>query len=256
LEDPEISELFTRELKKKKIKAYTGVKVEKVDIRSDGIHAVLSNATEIVADKVLVSVGRALNSDGIGVEALGIIKSPRGEIIINEKMETNIPCIYAIGDVVGGFLFAHVASAEGKIAAKNIMGGNEKIDYGAIPYAVFTSPEIASVGLREQQATEKGIKVRTGYLQFRALGKAHAMGETTGFVKLVADATSDRLLGAHIIGPHASDLIHEATLALKAGLRIKDIAETIHSHPSLSEGLMEAAEDAHSEAIHAIRRQG
>jgi dihydrolipoamide dehydrogenase len=255
LEDIEISELFERELKKKKIKVHTGVKVEKVEIRTDGVHAFLSEGKEIVTEKTLVSIGRALNSDGIGIDAIGIHKGNRGEITVNERMETNVPGVYAIGDVTGGLLFAHVASTEGKIAASNIMGGNEKIDYTAVPYAVFTSPEIASVGLREHQTIEKGIKVRIGYFQFRALGKAHAIGEITGFIKIVSDATSDKLLGAHIIGPHASDLIHEATLAIKAGLKTKDIAETIHSHPTLSEGLMEAAEDAHGKAIHALRRQ-
>lgn len=253
-EDPEISEVLERELKKKKIKLMTGIKVTEVKGQHDGIHVYLEGNKELLSEKLLVSVGRTLNSEGIGLEATGIKKGLKGEIQVNERMETNIEGIYAIGDVTGGLLFAHVASKEGKIAAVNIMGGDEKMDSGVVPYAIFTSPEIASVGLREDKAVEKGINVKTGHFQFRALGKAHVMGEITGFVKIVSDQTSDRILGVHIIGPHASDLIHEAALAVKAGLKTKDIAETIHSHPTLSEGLMEAAEDVHGEAIHVPKK--
>jgi len=253
-EDPEISETLERELKKKKIKLMTGVKVTGVQGRHDGIHVYLEEGKELVAEKLLVSVGRALNSDGIGVEAVGIEKGPKGEIVVNEKMETNIGGMYAIGDVTGGLLYAHVASREGIIAAKNIIGADQKMDYSVVPATIFTSPEIATVGLKENQAAEKGIKVKTGHFQFRAIGKAHVMGEITGFIKVISDETSDRILGVHIIGPHASDLIHEAALAMKAGLKTRDIAETIHSHPTLSEGMMEAAEDVHGEAIHVPKK--
>jgi len=253
-EDIEISELLERELKKKKIKLYTNVKLEKLVVRDDGVHAFLPNEKEIVAGKALISAGRTFNSNGIGVEKIGIQKGSRGEIIVNEKMETNVPGVYAIGDVIGGLLLAHVASKEGITAVKNIMGGDEKIDYSVVPAAIFTSPEIASVGLKEQQATEKGIKVRTGHFQFRTLAKAHVIGEIEGMIKIVSDETSDRILGAHIIGPHASDLIHEAALAIRTGLTIKDITETMHTHPTLSEVLKEAAEDVYGEAIHAPKK--
>ncbi|MCG2709958.1 MAG: dihydrolipoyl dehydrogenase [Thermodesulfovibrionales bacterium] len=249
--DMEISGLLEKELKKKKIKLYTNVKVEKVEVKEDGVHAFLSDGKEIIAEKVLVSIGRALNSDGIGLENTGIQKGKRGEIPVNEKMETNVPDIYAIGDVTGTWLLAHTASTQGIIAAKNIMGRNENIDYSTVPTAIFTSPEIASVGLREHQAEEKGIKIRTGHFQFRGLGKAHAMGEIAGFVKVIADEATDKLIGMHIIGPHASDLIHEGAVAMKAGLKVRDIANTIHAHPTLSEGIMEASEDVHNEAVHA-----
>jgi len=254
LEDPEISEILERELKKKKIKLMTGIKITEVKSQHDGIHVYLEGGKEFVAEKLLVSVGRALNSGAIGLEAVGVQKGTKGEIVVNEKMETNIGSIYAIGDVTGRLLYAHVASTQGKIAAKNVMGGNEKMDYGVVPYAIFTSPEIAAVGLKENQAIEKGIKVKTGHFQFRAIGKAHVMGEITGFVKFVSDETSDRILGVHIIGPHASDLIHEAAVAIKSGLKTKDIADTIHSHPTLSEAMMEAAEDVHGEAIHVPKK--
>lgn len=253
-EDPEISELLERELKKKRIKLFTGVSVNRIEGQKDGIHAYLSNGKEIVTDKVLVSIGRALNSEDIGLEAIGIHKGQRGEIVVNERMETNISGIYAAGDVTGGILLAHVASREGIVAAINACGGDARIDYSVVPAAIFTSPEIASVGLREHQAVEKGINIRTGHFQFRALGKAHAMGEISGFIKIVANAKDDRVLGGHIIGPHASDLIHEVSLAIKAGLKVKDIANTIHAHPTLAEGIMEASEDVHGEAIHVPKR--
>jgi len=249
-EDPEIARLLEKELKKRKIKLLTEVKVERVEGQHDGIHVGLAGGRELVAEKLLVSIGRSLNTEGIGLEAIGIKKGSRGEIEVNEHMETNIEGIYAIGDVTGGILLAHVASKEGIIAAYNACGIEKKIDYSVVPAAIFTSPEIASVGLREDQASEKGMDYITGHFQFRALGKAHAMGEISGFVKVIADKDTDRLLGVHIIGPHASDLIHEAAVAIKAGLKVRDIADTIHAHPTLSEGLMEAAEDVHGEAIH------
>jgi len=253
-EDYEISELLEKELKKKKIKLITNIKVEKVDVRDDGVHALLSDGKELTAEKVLVSIGRAFNSDNIGLEAVGINKGKRGEITVNNRMETNIPGVYAIGDVTGGILLAHIASKQGLVAAKNAMGIDSEIDYRVVPAAIFTSPEIASVGIRQHQAEEKGLKFRTGHFQFRALGKAHAMGEITGFIKIISEESSDRIIGAHIIGPHASDLIHEAAIAIKKGLTVRDIAETIHAHPTLSEGIMESAEDVHGEAIHVPKK--
>jgi dihydrolipoamide dehydrogenase len=253
-EDSEISALLEKELKKKKIKLMTEIRVEKTEIKDDGVHAFLSDGKELVAEKMLVSVGRALNSGNIGLETVNINTGSRGEITVNNKMETNIPGIYAVGDVTGKIMLAHMASKEGVVAAKNIMGIDAVVDYNTVPAAIFTSPEIASVGIREHQAVEKGLKYKTGHFQFRALGKAHAMGEISGFIKLIAEGPSEKLIGAHIIGPHASDLIHEAALAMKAGLTIRDIAETIHAHPTLSEGVMECAEDVQGEAIHVPKK--
>jgi len=252
-EDVEISELLEREFRKKKIKLIKNVKAERLDIRGDGVHAMISDSKEIVAEKVLVAVGRAFNTNGIGIEEIGVDKGKHGEIVVNGKMETNIPGVYAIGDVVGGPLLAHVASRQGIIAVRNIMGNEEEMDYSAVPSVIFTSPEIASVGLREQDATARNINIRTGHFQFRALGKAHIIAEIDGLVKIVSDLKTDRVLGMHIVGPHASDLIHEGTLAIRNGLTTKDISETIHAHPTLSEVLMEAAEDVHGEATHALR---
>ncbi len=249
-EDREISDILEKELRKKKIKLITGTTVEKTGIGEDGVHALLSDGKEIVAEKVLVSTGRTLNTDGIGIEQLGIRTGARGEVLVNEKMETNVTGVYAIGDITGRMLLAHKASAEGIVAVKNIMGIPCSMDYQVIPAAIFTSPEIGAVGLREREAEEQGITFRKGVFPFRALGKAHAMGDITGIVKILSDASSDRIIGAHIIGPHAADLIHEAAVAMKTGLRAGDLAETIHAHPTLSEALMEAAEDVNGEAIH------
>jgi len=249
-EDIEVSEQLGREFRKKKIKLLTGLGVTKVESAPDGMHAFLSDGKEIIAEKVLVAVGRSLNSAGLGLEKIGVETASNGRIPVNEKMETNVAGIYAVGDVVGGMLLAHKASAEGIVAALNACGKATVMDYSVVPAAIFTSPEIGSVGLREQEAAEKGMNIRTGRFFFRGLGKAHAMGEISGFFKIIADAVSDRILGAHIMGPHASDLIHEVAVAMRAGLKAADIAGTIHAHPTLSEGILEASEDVHGEAIH------
>ncbi len=253
-EDEEISDLLEREFKKKKIKLFTGVKAERVELKEDGVHTHLSDGRELVTERVLVSIGRSFNSEGIGLEEVGVAKGERGEIKVNRRMETSVKGVYAVGDVTGGILLAHVASKEGIVAARNIMGEDVEMEYNVVPAAIFTSPEIASVGLREHQAKEMGLSYITGHFPFRALGKAHAMGEISGLVKVIADSRTDRVLGVHIIGPHASDLIHEAALAIRASLKVKDIVETIHAHPTLSEGIMEAAEDVHGSAVHLPRK--
>lgn len=253
-EDVEISELLEREFKKKGIKFLKNIKAEKMRIIDNEVDIMLSDGKEIAAEKVLVAAGRTFNSDGIGTEEAGIKKGSKGEIIVNDKMETNIPGVFAVGDVIGGLLLAHVASHEGITAAINATGGNKKIDYSAVPSAIFTTPEIASVGLREYQADEQEIRVKTGHFPFRTLGKAHAEGEIEGFVKVVCEEKSEKVLGVHIIGSNASDIIHEGVLAVKNGLTIKDISETIHIHPTFSEAFKESSEDVRGEAIHIPKR--
>lgn len=250
-EDEEISEILERELKKRKIRLILNTKIEKIERGSDGgLTAFLSDGKQIKTKKVLVSIGRALNTENIGLEELGIKKGKKGEIEVNSRMETNVKGVYAIGDVVGGIMLAHVASTEGIAAAENIMGHSREMDYNIVPAGIFTMPEIGSVGLREKQANEKGIDIKIGRFQFRGLGKAHAMGEIAGMAKIIADAKTDRVLGLHIIGAHAADLVHEGAVAMKLGAKAKDIAATIHAHPTLSEAIMEASEDLHKMAIH------
>lgn len=253
-EDEEISKILEKELRKKNIKILTSVRVDKIAVTGDGVTATLGDGQELKAHKMLVSIGRSINSSGIGLENAGISMGQLGEISVSDKMQTNIEDVYAVGDVTGGTMLAHVASKEGAVAASNACGIDATVDYSAVPSAIFTSPEIGSVGLREFQAKERGIKVKTGHFQFRAVGKAHAMGEIAGLLKVVADYDSDTVLGTHIIGPHASDIIHEAALAVRKELKVKDIADTIHAHPTLSEGLMEAAGDVKGEAIHMPRK--
>ena len=253
-EDEEISQILERELKKNKIKLLTNTSVDKVDLNDNGVSVQLSNDKIIEAEKVLVSIGRAVNTENIGLEEVGVNKGQRGEIIADNKLQTNIDGIYAIGDVIGGIMLAHLASKEGIVAAENAMGGDSTVNYDVVPAAIFTSPEIGSVGLREKQVAEKGIKYKVGKFQFRGLGKAHAMGEISGMFKIICEQESDKILGAHIIGAHASDLIHEIAVAMEKGLTVKDIAHTIHAHPTLAEGIMEAAEDVHDMAIHSPKR--
>lgn len=251
-EDPRISQQMKRILNKKGIEILTETTIEEiVEYRPDGLKARLSSGQELEAEKLLVSIGRALNTKGIGLEKVGVELGRRGEIVVNDRMETNIPGVYAIGDAVGGILLAHMASFEGICAAENAMGEDSRIDYTVVPACIFTDPEIASVGINPTKAEEQGIEVKVGRFMFGGLGKALAMGKAQGFVQLVVDAESDKVLGCQIMGPHASDLIHEAALAVRMGITANDIHRTIHAHPTLAEALMEAAAAVHECCIHA-----
>lgn len=250
-EDEEMADIIEREFKKSRIKLIPNAKVEKVEKGDDGLMtASLSNQQQVKAEMILVSTGRSMNSGQLGLEILGVDKGRRGEIVVNEMMETNVPGIYAIGDVTGNIMLAHVASRQGLVAVENALGGSARMDYSAVPAGIFTMPEIGSVGMREKQAIEKGLKYRVGRFQFRGLGKAHAMGEITGLVKILADETTDKVLGVHICGAHASDLVHEGALAIKLGATAGDLGRMIHAHPTLAEGIMEAAEDVHGLSVH------
>jgi len=255
-EDEEMSKLLERELKKAKIKLVTNVKVEKVEKSSDGMMvAKLSNGAEVRAERILVSIGRSMNSENLGLDNVGVVIGRRGEITVNEKMETNVPGIYAVGDVAGNVMLAHVASHQGLVAVDNALGGDSRMDYNVVPAGIFTMPEIGSVGLREKQVVEKGIKYKVGRFQFRGLGRSHAMGEITGMAKIIADEATDRVLGVHICGAHATDLIHEGALAIQMGATAKQLGSMIHAHPTLAEAIMEASEDVHKMAIHVMKEQ-
>jgi dihydrolipoamide dehydrogenase len=241
--------------RKSGIKILTGTSIESVAEYSDnGITVKLSNGEEVTADKLLVSIGRALNSDGVGLEEAGVEIGEKGAIKVNEKLETNVPGIYAIGDVIGGIMLAHMASAEGLVAVENALGGNREIDIKVVPNCIFTHPEIATVGLSADRAAEKGIEINTGKFPFAANGKAKAVGEAEGFVQIISEAGTDKIIGAQIMGPHATDLIHELALAIRLGVTAEEVAQTIHAHPTLSETVMEAAEAVHKKAIHIFMR--
>ncbi len=253
-EDREISELIEKELKKAKIRLMLKERAERIVPSADGVTVGLSGGRELRVDQVLVSIGRSFNTEDIGLEDVGIERGKRGEIPVNDRMETTVKGVYAIGDVTGRVLLAHVASRQGIVAVENIMGGDSRMDYDGVPAAIFTMPEIGSVGLREQDAAARGIPVKTGRFPYRGLGKAHAMGEIVGLFKVVADAKTDKVLGVHICGAHASDLVHEGALAIRMGATSRQLGSMVHAHPTLAEGLLEATEDVHGMAIHGMPR--
>ncbi len=199
---------------------------------------------------VLLSTGRWPYTEELGLEELGLKMDGR-RIVVNEYLETNVPGIYAIGDVLGTYMLAHVASYEGEVAVENALGQRRAADYRAVPYCIFTIPEVAGVGLKEKEAKQQGLNYAVARFPFSASGKALALGHQEGQVRIVHDKDSGAILGVHIMGPHANDLVAEAVVALQAGVKVKDLAQTIHAHPTLPESVMEAAKAAaFGEAIH------
>ena len=252
--DIELVRIIERSLRRLGIDYH--VKSKAKEYREGQLRAILEDGTEAMfpASKVLVSVGRRPNSDNIGLDKAGVKTNPQGWLQTDKHMETNVPGIYSIGDVNGPPLFAHKASKEGIVAAESIAGMKSEADFRAIPWAIFTDPEIASAGLTESQAREKGYDPIIGKFPFTALGRALLAGETEGFVKIVADKNSELVLGIHIVGPEASDLISEAALAIEMGATLRDIELTIHPHPTLPESIMEAAAAAKGRAIHILQK--
>ena len=255
-EDDEIAQTLEREMKKQKIALHLGTKVEGMKDNADGsISLTLSGGKTVEADTVLIATGRRPYSSDLGLDKVGVAVADRGKIVVNDKLQTSVRNIYAIGDVTDIKQLAHFASAQGKAAAEVIAGHPAQTNWRAVPAATFTSPEIASVGLTEREARTEGREIKIGRFPFRAHGRNIADGELAGFVKLVGDAATDQVLGAHIIGAKASELIHECSLAIAADLNIRDLAHAIHAHPTLTEALGEAAEDADGMAIHLIRQE-
>lgn len=253
-EDAEISKEMQRLMKKKGIKIVTGAKVlpetlakgEAVTISAE----VKGAAKEFSAEKILVSVGRQANVEGIGLDNTEI-QVERGFILTNEFFQTKESHIYAIGDVIGGLQLAHVASHEGITAVEHIAGQNPSpMDYKLVSKCIYSSPEVANVGYTEDEAKEKGFKVKTGKFSFRAIGKALVFGESDGFVKIIADEETDDILGVHMIGPHVTDMISEAGLAMVLDATPWEVSHTIHPHPTLSEAIGEAALAVYGKAIH------
>src|SRR6195256_2193962 len=232
---------------------HTDAKVEEVVKGKGGLQVRFSSGGEggsVDADQVLLAVGRVPYTHGLAAEKAGV-KLERGRVVVDEHLHTSADGVWAIGDVIGGIMLAHVASYEGLCAIDNIVGhANRTPDYHAAPNCVYTEPEIAHVGVGEKEAKDKGLDVKIGKFPFAASGRALTLGQSEGFVKVICDASSGKLLGAHIVGPRATDLIAEATLAIQNGLTLEQLDLTIHAHPTLPEALMEAALAAQGRAIH------
>jgi len=256
--DSDLVNVYTKHLASLGGEVHTDSKVSRVVKQNGGLQVQFSTGGEggaVDADQVLLAVGRVPYTQGLEAEKAGV-KLERGRVVVDEHLHTDADGVWAIGDVIGGIMLAHVASYEGVCAVENIAGHSSRVpDYHAAPNCVYTDPEIAHVGLGEKEAKEKGIAVKVGRFPFAASGRALTLGQTEGFVKVLSDPDSGRLLGAHIIGPRATDLISEATLAIQNGLTLEQIDVTIHAHPTLPESLMEAALAAQGRAIHIANRR-
>jgi dihydrolipoamide dehydrogenase len=253
LEDPEVAAVLEKELRKAGIEVRTGTLVEGVELTDDGVavHVKAGDESAVVhGDQVLVAIGRTPNSENLGLEELGVA-TERGFIVVDEFMRTNVPGVYAVGDVAGPPLLAHKAMHEGVVAAEHIAGlDTQPVDRENIPACTYCHPEVASVGLTEAQAREKGHQVKVGKFPFQASGRALGGGYYRGFVKIVMDERYGEILGAQVVGPGATEIIHEIALARAAELTPEDVGATIHAHPTLSEAIAEAALAALGAAIH------
>lgn len=252
--DEEMSKRLTMYLKKKQIKVVTGVSIKEVQSCDNGLRVIAENekgTTEYICENMLIAVGRSANVNNLNLEAENINFDKKG-IIVNEHFETSSKGVYAVGDVIGGQMLAHVASEEGKVCVENIFGLAGHVNYNAVPSCIFSFPEVASVGITEEEAKQKNINYIVGKSMFGANGKALTMGEGDGIIKVLANIDNHKILGVHIIGPHASDIIHEGVLSIQNEITIENIVETTHAHPTLSEAFYEAVCGCLGEAIHSL----
>lgn len=256
--DPDIAKELRKALEARDITIKSGTKAVSQKATKGGLEVTLEakdgSQETITVDKILVAIGRRPNGAGFGLEEIGVEVDERGFVGVNDHMQTSVPHVYAIGDVARAPLLAHKAMKEGLVAAEHAAGKPVAYDT-LVPSVIYTTPELASVGMTEAEAKEAGFDVRIGTFRVPILGRAVALGVKFGLVKLVGDAETDLLLGFHMVGPGAGDLVAEATLALEMGATIEDLALTQHAHPTISEGIMEAAEHAHGKAIHTANRR-
>ncbi len=254
--DEEVGRRFAQTLPRQGIDVRIGAAVKAIRKEGESLKVVWDTAEGeqgVAGQVVLMATGRKPHTAGLGLAELGI-RMDGSAIMVNEYLETNIKSVYAIGDVLGKNMLAHVASYEGEVAVENALGRSRQADYRAVPSCVFVQPEIACVGITEAAAKDRGISYKVSKLPFLTCGRAVAMGETTGIVKMICDAENGRVLGIHIMGPHASDLIAEGALAMQMGATAKDIAHTMHAHPTVPEALQEAAMGQLEGSIHFQRR--
>ena len=253
-EDSGSAQVLQRELKKLKVDLHLKTKVEAITPGPAGVSARLSNGKTVEANQVLVAVGRAFNTEDLGLEDVGVELNPNGSIKTNSEMRTSVRNIYAIGDVRGDILLAYTAVHDGAVAVDNCLGRKARKNYAGVPSVIFTYPEVASVGLTEKQAAEKHDLI-IGRFPLRVLGKAHAENEIAGEVKVIGDKETDKLLGVHMVGAHATEVIHTAALAVNRGLTVTQLGSLIFGHPVISESLMEAAHDAHGMSVHLAKKR-
>jgi dihydrolipoamide dehydrogenase len=254
MEDENSSKIMERELKKMKVNLQTKTKVEAIVPGDEGVTARLSSGKTIEANQVLVSVGRAFNTEDIGLDDVGVKLNKNGSIKTDNAMRTNIKNIYAIGDARGEILLAYTAVHDGAVAVDNCVGEKSAKNYAGVPSVIFTHPEVASVGLRQREAAEKH-EVAIGKFPLRALGKAHAENEIAGEVMVIGDKKTDKLLGVHAVGVHATEIIHVAALAVNRGLTVTQLGNLIFGHPVISEAVMEAAHDLHGASVHLAKKR-
>ncbi len=255
IEDADCSAELTKAFKKRKIDILTGAKITSTKVTKSGATMtveVAGTTHNLEAEKVLVAAGRAPNVEKIGLEAVGIAKSDRGFVKINDKFETNVPGYYAIGDVAGNQMLAHKGQREGHVLA-DLLGGQHPhaVNYGNVPSCTYCHPEVASIGLTEQQCKDKKLDYKVGKFPFSANGRARTSGETDGFVKIIRDAKYGEILGAHIVGAHATEMIHELVVARENEFTVEEIDLAIHAHPTLSEAIGEAVLDSLGKMLHA-----
>ena len=250
LQGKTVAESLTRAFVKKGIEIQTGVMVEGIDHADSHLSIRLKDKPPVVCDMALVSIGRKIISSGLGIEKTGVLVSDKGMIDTNDKMETSVPGIYAIGDVTGKYMLAHVASHQGMVAAANAANKPARMHYNAVPAVIFTNPEIATVGMTLEQAQEAGYSAAIGKFPFLALGKSIAAIETDGFAQIVVDKKNGQILGAQVVGSEASTLIGEMGVAIANELTVDSITDTIHAHPTVAEAWLEAALLANDTPIH------
>jgi len=254
--DKEVATKFKQILEKQQMKFLMKTKVTKITENSNGILQVevesvaTSEKSVLEAEVVLVSVGRRPYTDGLGLDKVGVVVDKRGVIEINDHFQTNVPSIFAIGDCVRGPMLAHKAEDEGAACVEQIFNGVSHVNYNAIPSVIYTHPEVAWVGKTEEQLVKEGIQFKAGRFPFLANSRARTNADADGFVKFLADAKTDRVLGVHIIGPGAGELIAEPTFAIEYGASSEDIARTCHAHPTLSEALKESAMATYDKPVH------
>jgi len=254
MEDTDSSKLFERELKKMKIDLHTKTKVEKLVPGPDGVTAHISGGKTIEVNQVLVSIGRSFNTEDLGLKDVGVKMHKNGSVITTDDMRTNIKNIFAIGDVRGEILLAYTATHDGTVAVDNALGEKVKKNYLGVPSVIFTHPEVASVGMTEAVASKKHT-LAIGKFPLRALGKAHAENALAGEVKVIADKKTDKVLGVHAVGVHATEIIHSAVVAVNQGLTATELGAIIFGHPVISEAVMEAAHDVHNMCVHQPKKK-